>query len=226
MIATWTTDPKEILTAVNALIDSQSLLTLLRHRAPSCQTRAVKIHVFRGLPYLILHRPLALQHSQELNTVLFKLEGLPILGFPCQIVKETQQLLATVVPRELFQLELRQQSRFAPLHGSMATFFLESRARVNICQLDNISASGAKLIGIQSKLIDIGDDIGPCTLSLAGRNQLVSHELTLPIASVVRTQQEGNKKGVDVGIKFTLGKAEEQQLLDYLALIATHPITD
>ena len=220
MITNWTTDPKEILVAVNALIEGQMRLTLLRTQAESCPTRAVGIHVFRGLPYLILHRPAAIRGGREINTALFKAEGLPILGFPCQIVKESSKLLATIMPRQIFQLELRQEGRFAPLPGSMVTFFLESRARINICRLDNISVSGAKLGGIQSKLIDQGDELGPFTLSLAGKNQLVSHELTLPLVTVSRTQQEPNKKGVDAGIQFTLGPEEERHLQEYLELLA------
>ena len=76
---------------------------------------------------------------------------------------------------------------------------------------------GAKLLGQPSHSVGLNDMIGPCTLSLAGQNAVISREVTINTAAVVRVEQQGRQQGL--GLKFALSDSEENQLqeqLDYL----------
>jgi len=214
----WTNDSKEVMEAINALIDSKALVSLQCKGAPALRTRISKIHFFKNMAYLLLLRPQGLGSSRVIKELLFKLHGLPILGFSCPITRESVNVLATMIPREIFQLELRTSSRHEPLKGSMATFFIRDRSRVSICKMENISMTGVKLVGTPTHRLQEKDIIGPCTLSLAGQDALINREVTVNKAVVVRArniEQTGNQ--LDLGIQFELSTHEENQLKEHIS---------
>ena len=213
----WSTDSKKIMEAIRALIDGQFSITLQRQGDRPLQSRLLAVHSHRHVPYLLIARPPGLDNAYQIRDLLFKLSGLPILGFSCPVTRDSESILATMLPESLYSLELRQGPRLTALPGSMATFFIRGRALVNICHMENISMGGAKLLGQPSHNIVINDMIGPCTLSLAGQDAVISREVTINTAAVVRVEQQGRQQGL--GLKFALNDSEEQQLqeqLDYL----------
>jgi len=213
----WSTDSKKIMEAIRALIDGQFSITLQRQGDRPLQSRIVALHTHRRVPYLLITRPSGLDNAYQVRDLLFKLSGLPILGFSCPVTRDSESILATMLPESLYSLELRQGPRITALPGSMATFFIRGRALVNICHMENISMGGAKLLGQPSHSVGLNDMIGPCTLSLAGQNAVISREVTINTAAVVRVEQQGRQQGL--GLKFALSDSEENQLqeqLDYL----------
>ena len=211
----WSTDAKEILELINALIDGRVPVTLRRTGAASLRTRITAIHYHRRTPYLLLARPQGLADGRAVRDLLCQVEGLPILGFSCPITREGERVLATMLPRSVFAVDLRAHPRFTPRDGSMATFFVRGRSRVSICMMADISMGGVKLVGTPTSPIQANDIIGPCTLSLAGRDALISHELTVNRASVVRLEQ-GDGGQLGLGVRFELSEHEEKQLKEQL----------
>lgn len=216
----WSTDSKAIMDAILALIDGQFAVTLQRQGGQPLQTRLLAVHTHRHLPYLLIARPPGLNDTYQIRDLLFKLSGMPILGFSCPVTRDSDSILATMLPASLFSLELRQGPRIMALPGSMATFFVRGRSLVNICHMENVSMGGAKLFGQPTHSIGLNDMIGPCTLSLAGRDAVIGREVTINNAAVVRVEQHGRKQGL--GLRFALSDHEEQQLaeqLDYLTQV-------
>ncbi len=180
----------------------------------------LKIHYHREWPYLLILRPAGLENSSHIDSVLFKMSGLPILGFSVFVERESTGVLAMRLPDTLFQMELRKNARFAPLQGSMATFFIKDRARVSICTIENISMGGVKLVGRPTHHIKNGAIIGPCTLSMAGRDALIAREVTVDNAALMRiTDKEGNSSQSGLGLEFDLSTSETKQLKEHINFI-------
>lgn len=214
----WSTDPKDVMAAILALIDGQFAITLQRPGARSLPSRLLAVHTHRQIPYLLLARPPGLDNVYQIQDLLFKLSGLPILGFSCPVTRDSDSLLATLLPSSLFSLELRQGLRLTALPGAKATFFVPGRSLVNICQLEDIGLGGIKLLGQPAHTIAPQDVIGPCTLSLTGQEAVLSREVTINRATVVRVEQQGKQQGF--GLKFALLDSEEQQLREQLELLS------
>ncbi len=76
---------------------------------------------------------------------------------------------------------------------------------------------GVKLIGSLAQSLALDDVIGPCTLSLAGRDALICREVTVNVAKITRLE-DGNDS-MDprgIGVKFELEDYEEVQLQEHL----------
>lgn len=210
----WSTDPNDVMEVVSALIDGQFPITLQRHGARPLQSRLVAVHSHRDVPYLLIARPPELTNPYQVRDLLFKLNGLPILGFSCPVTRESDAILATLLPSALFALELRQGARQPAFPGSLATFFIPNRPLVNICLIENISMGGVKLSGHPTHSIGLKDRVGPCTLSLAGRDALIHREVTINSAAVVRIEQQGQQQSF--GLRFDLNESEAQQVREQL----------
>ncbi len=200
--------------AVSALIDGQIQITLQRQGDRPLQSHLVAVHSHGHVPYLLIARPSGLTNAYQVRDLLFKLNGLPILGFSCPVTRESDSILATMLPTALFALELRQGARHPALPGSMATFFVPNRPLVNICVIENISMGGVKLSGHPTHSIRLKDRVGPCTLSLAGQDALIHREVTINTAAIVRVEQQGRQQ--TFGLKFELNDGEEQQVREQL----------
>lgn len=213
----WSTDPQKIMEAVNALIDGKIPVTLQRYGGQPLPSRILAIHFHRQTPYLVLARPPTLANAYQVRDLLFKLDGLPILGFSCPVTRESDTLMATMLPHALFAMELREGARIASLPGSMATFFVHGRSQVNICTMENVSLGGVKLFGQPAHAIALQDTVGPCTLALAGQDAVISREVTVNKAVVVRVEEQGQGQGF--GLKFDLSDNEKQQLREHLEFL-------
>lgn len=211
----WLSDPKEIMEAIRALIDGHFPVTLQVKGNRPLQSRLLAIHVHRQTPYLLIARPPGLEDVYQVRDLLFKLTGMPILGFSCPITRASDTILATMLPLALFSVELRQGARMDMPVGSMATFFVQGRSQVNICLMENISMGGAKLSGQPTHALGCSDMIGPCTLSLAGQDAVITREVTINRAAVVRVEQQ-DRNHLGFGLKFDLNGSEERQLREHL----------
>lgn len=205
-----------ILETISNFIDTRLPITLQLKSGQSLRSKFLKIHYHREWPYLLILRPLGLARSQWVQSVLFKMKGFPILGFACPIERESESVLAARIPRKVFEVELRKNGRIAPPLGSMATFFIKDRPRVSICTLENISMGGVKLVGRPTHHIREKDIIGPCTLSLAGRDAIISREVTVNSARVVRiAYDDGHSGQFGFGLDFDLNETERAQLKEH-----------
>lgn len=213
----WTNDQKQILETVNTVIDSRVSVFLQRCAERSLRTRVTGLHYYQQLPYIILAKPDGLEDVHSIKELFFKIPGMPILGFSCPIIREGSGLLASLMPTAIFQLDLRSSHRLSAPSGSMATFFANGRARISICAMEDISMGGVKLQGMPTISIKNGDLIGPCTVSLAGRDALISREVTISKAVVVRVNSNGsNDRQSEMAFKFDLSGREEMQLKEHL----------
>ncbi len=223
MRRTWSKDPKIILETLSTFIDTGLLVTLPLSSNYSLRTRILRIHYYRKWPYLLILRPNGLGSSQDVQSLLFKMQGFPILGFTCCIERESKSILAVRLPMKIFELELRKNARVEPLQGSMATFFIKNKSRVSICNLENISMGGGKLVGRPTHHIKEKDIIGPCTFSLAGRNALILREVTVNNSSVVRIADEAGHSGqFGLGLNFDLSEDERDQLQEHVHFLLSH----
>ena len=207
--------------AVSALIDGQMPITLQRRGGRPLQSRIVAIHIHCHVPYLLIARPAELTNAYQVRDLLFKLKGAPILGFSCPVTRESDAILATILPTALFAIELRQVERHDALPGSIATFFVPNRPLVNICVIENISLGGVKLSGQPTHTIKRNDRIGPCTLSLSGPDTLIHREVTINTAAVVRVERQQGRQQI-FGFKFELNDGEAQQVseqIDFLVKV-------
>lgn len=214
----WSTDPKIIMEAIGALIDGHIPVTLQRQGDRPLQSRIIAVHSYRQVPYLLLARPPQLAQPYQVRDLLFKLKGMPILGFSCPVTRESDNILATMMPHAFFALELRHGLRIEAPHGSAASFFVGSRSRVNISALENIGLGGAKLSGQMVHVIGSKDIVGPCTLSLPEKDTVISREVTFNKAIVARVERRGEKQSF--ALKFELSPGEEQQMREYLHFLA------
>jgi len=215
----WLTDPKEVMEAIRALIVGQFPVTLQLKGGRPLRSRLLAIHFHQQTPYLLIARPPGLKDVYQVRDLLFKLEGMPILGFSCPVTRASDTILATMLPYALFSLELRQGNRTDLLPGSMATFFVHGRSQVNICLMENISMGGVKLTGQPTHALGCSDMIGPCTLSLAGQDAIIRREVTINQAAVVRVEQQAGKQ-LGFGIRFDLSNSEEQLLREHLDFLS------
>jgi hypothetical protein len=217
----WSEDPKEILELFNAVIGGRLTVMLQGRQVSGLRTRIQAIHRHRNIPYLLLVKPQGLTDARFVRDVLLKMKGLPVLGFSCPITREADNLLATMIPQAVFQLELRSHARLVPLQGSMATFFTRGGSRVSICMMEDICMGGVKLTGAFAQNLAVNDVVGPCTLSLAGRDALISREVTVNKAKIIRL--EDGAKNTDqrgIGIKFELEDYEEVQLHEHIDFLS------
>jgi len=209
----WSDDSREITEVINTLVNAGKSVALCANGEGTMHTRLLRVHYHRGQLYLLVRRPSGLAATSTIHSLIFKLKGMPALGFTCRVEKETENLLAAALPEHIFQLELRKESRLRPLHGSMATFFIQEKDRVNICLIEDISRGGARLVGRPKHRISNGDLIGPCTLSFAGHKKRISREITINTASVIRTFQQAGKPGhLGLGLRFNLSPQEKARI--------------
>ncbi len=214
----WTTDPKRICEAVNALIDGRFLVTLQRQDDGPLRTRLMGIHTHGNVSYLLIVRPPGLDKAYQVRDLLFKLAGLPVLGFSCPITRESDTLLATMLPYALFRLELRQSGpRLSPSPEAVAKFFLKRRAKMLVCTLSDIGLGGARLSGPAAREIKPHELIGPCTLTLTGKEAVVRREVTINSSIVTRVEMQGGQPGL--GLKFSSSEDEARQLAEHLAFL-------
>ena len=183
----------------------------------SLRTRVIGLHYYRQRSYIILTKPIGLEDGQGIKELCFKIPGLPILGFSCPIIREAGGFLASILPSSISQIELRSSPRLSVPSGSMATFFAKGRAMVSICMMENICMGGVKLQGKPTISLKVNDLIGPCTISLAGRDALISREVTVNQAIVVRINSSGNNdRQLEMAFKFELSDLEEMQLKEHI----------
>ena len=187
--SSWSEDQKEILELLNSAVGGRFPMTLQGRQCSGLRTRIHKIHYHRDIPYLLLLKPQGLVDTRLVQEVLLKLKGLPVLGFSCPITREASSLIATMLPQTIFQLEIRNNARLIPLQGSIATFFARGGSRVSISMMEDICMGGAKLMGAFAQNLAVNDTVGPCTLSLAGRDALISREVTVNKARIVRLEE-------------------------------------
>lgn len=217
----WSSEPKDIMEAVSMLIDGQIPVTLQRRGEKPLQSLIVSVYFHCQIPYLLISRPPGLTNPYQVRDILFKLTGLPILGFSCPVTRESDTLIATMLPTSLFTIDLRQGARHDAFPGSIATFFVPNRSLVNICVIENISLGGVKLSGHPTHTIKLKDRVGPCTLSLSGPDAQIHREVTINRAAVVRVEQQQGSQYF-FGFKFELHDEEVQQIheqLDFLEKI-------
>jgi len=213
----WTNDQKQIIEALNTLIDGGFATFLQRCSGKSLRTRVISIRDYHKRPYVVLTKPVELEDSRSIKELCFKIPGLPILGFSCPIIREGGGLLASLLPTHIFQIDLRSCLRLPAPPGSMATFFAKGRARVSICMMEAISMGGVKLMGNPTIALTGDDLIGPCTISFAGRDALISREVTINKATVVRIKSSGNNASQhEMAFKFELSGREEVQLKEHV----------
>ncbi len=215
----WARDSKDVMEAINMVIDTATPLFLQSKGSPVRHTRAQKIHIHKGIQYLIMKRPSQLQYSKQIDSAIFKMKGLPLLGFQIRITKETDKLIGASFPKEIYSIDLRQHPRHASPDGSLASFLVGSRPRVSLCKLLDISQGGLKLIGSPIYELNENDIIGPCTLSLAGTNRLISREVTLQKARITRVLSQGRDNRIELGINFELSEREGELLREYISYI-------
>lgn len=202
---------------ISGLIDGRIPVTLLRQGKRPLQSRVIAFYSYRHIPYLLLARPLELRSAYQIQDLLFKIRGMPILGFSCPVTRESDTILATMMPQSLFSLELRQGTRIETPLGSTATFFLRGRSQVNTSVMENISLGGVKLSGQLAHALGPRDLVGPCTLSLAGKDAVISREVTINNAVISRIEK--SVKHQVFGVKFELTSVEEQQLREHLEFL-------
>ena len=218
----WSEDPKEILELLNAVIGGHVPVILQGRQVPGLRTRIHKIHYHRNIPYLLLAKPQGLVNTRSVREVLVKMKGMPVLGFSCPITREAGSFLATMLPQAVFQLELRAHQRMVPLQGSMATFFTRGGSRVSICMMQDICMGGVKLIGALTQNLSMNDAVGPCTLSLAGQDGLISREVTVNLAKISRLENANDSTDQrGIGVKFELQDYEEVQLQEHLDFLGS-----
>lgn len=216
----WSQEPNLIMKTLHSFVGKGLPVTLQLRNYGTLRTRLLRIYYHREWPYLLIYKPNSLENSQYLQSLLFKMKGFPVLGFPCRIERESESLLAVRFPDTMFQLELRENGRIEPLPGSMATFFIKNRERVSICTLENVSMTGVKLVGRPTHHIREKDIIGPCTLSLAGRDALISREVTVNKSHVVRiAEEDGHSAQFGLGLRFDLLENEKTQLKEHIAYL-------
>ncbi len=209
----WTTDTNKILESFSSAIAAEIDFSLLLAGGSKITARALKLHSYEGKMYFILQCPPDLLASQEIDSVFFKMPGHPILSFHCDPLKRSEKLLAFPVPQELFFVQRRQHPRFLTPQGSIAAFLLNDKERANVCLMKDISMGGAKLHGSPAYRVRPQDVIGPSTLTLSGYESLLTREITLQKAKIVRTNI--NDK-MEIGLSFMLNNKEKQQLSSHL----------
>lgn len=221
----WTKDSKQILYALNSLAE-RGVSLAIQHKGRFFVTKPVKLHDRKGKEYLIMERPAKLGFPHDISSILYKVKGLPVLGFKVSEVRVSGKFLATSLPREIFLVQRRQHTRYITPKGSIATFFLPFRQRPNVCMLQDISMGGLKLQGRLNSSVSKKDMIGPCTLTLTGYESLITRQVTLESSYVVRNYARRNGN-VELGLRFDLKSDEEELLgrqLDYLAVKSPFPL--
>ena len=215
----WTTDPKRICEAINALIDGRFLVTLQRQDGGPLRTRLLGIRTHGNVSYLLIVRPAELDNAYQIRELLFKLTGLPVLGFSCPITRESDTLLATMLPYALFRLELRQSGpRLSLPPDAVAKFFLTRRSQMLVCTLSDIGLGGARLSGPAAREIKPHEVIGPCTLTLTGKEAVIHREVTINSSMVTRVEMQDGQPGL--GLKFSSSEDETRQLAEHLAFLS------
>ncbi len=218
----WSEDPKEIIELLNVVIGGHVPVILQGRQVSGLRTRIHKIHYHRNIPYLLLARPQGQGNTRYVREVLLKIKGMPVLGFSCPITREGSNFLATMLPQAVFQLELRGGQRMVPLQGSMATFFTRGGSRVSICMMQDICMGGVKLTGSLAQNLAMNDVIGPCTLSLAGWDALISREVTVNVAKISRIEDANDSTDQrGIAVKFELQDYEKVQLQEHLEFLGS-----
>lgn len=211
----WTTDSAKIHESLRAVISEDVDVSLQLTNGTLTKSRAVKIHNHGGKLYILFLRTSDIQAVRQIQAVFFKPAGLPILGFHSTTIKASEKLLAFPLPDELFYVQRRKHPRFLTPQGSVISFLMDGRERANVCLLKDISKGGARLHGSPIYPVMTHDIIGPSTLTLSGYESLITREVTLQKAKIVRVRR-GNKSKAEMGINFMLSTKEKQQLNNHL----------
>jgi hypothetical protein len=220
----WSTDPNEILVFINTIIAGGLPVLLQMAEERSIRTKIAGIHFHHKIAYLLLAKPTGMSNARNIRGVMCKVVGLPVMAFSCSIASDGEKVMASMLPRSVYSLDCRAFPRLKPKDGSMATFFIKGGSRVSICMMADISMGGVRLVGKPTRSVQKNDVIGPCTLSLAGRDALISRELTVNKATVVRLEEDGDGAGqLGLGLKFDLNEREKLQLKEHVDFVSGVP---
>ena len=230
MIELWTQDTDKIFSSLKRAIDKHIPLRLQNAGVFLDTTMLCKIHEHKAEKYLVLKKPKGLESSRDIDTVSFKSMGFPNVLFPCFISRETEKLMAARLPEEFFFIQHRLSPRFITLRGSMVSFLVSNRRKLNICELIDVSIEGARLTGKPLYEIKEGDRIRQCTLFLTGHQSIVVKEFMVRNATVMRIFESDKGDGeIELGIRFDLTLSERRQLeslLKYLTQEAPFPLPE
>ena len=202
----WTRDFDEILKELDSIISRN--ISLQNNKGVLTPVKVCKIIEHRQRLYILTKRPPDLDSVSDIKSAYYKLKGKPILGFPCMVERESDRLLALPFPDEMFQLQLRKSPRYHTPKEAIMSFLITNKRRVNICMLQNISLSGAKLFGIPHYDLMENDIIGPATLTLSASDAPIARGITLQNAIIERVVPIRGGK-FELGISFDLSKKDK-----------------
>ncbi len=196
-------------------------MILRRTGAGTVRSKISGIHLHKQTPYLLLVRPPDLGDSRNVLELVCKVSGLPIMSFSCPVIMDGPHVMAARIPSKVYSLDCRAFPRIKPSEGSMATFFIKGGSRVSICMMADISMGGTRLVGKPNRNVMCNDIIGPCTLSLAGRDALITREITVDKATIVRLEEGNGRAGqLEMGVKFDLNEREKQHLKEHVDFLS------
>ena len=213
----WTRDVSEILDELDQVV--AGTLSIQNRQGKMTQTRVIKLHEHNGNFYLLIKRPSEINVVNDIKTAYYKLNGKPILGFPCIPEKISEKYLAISLPEEIFQVQLRKFPRYLTPKGAMISFLIKDKRRVTICELQDISLSGARLFGIPRYDLMEKDIIGPATLTLSGFHSVVVREITLQDAIIQRIIPRKTGES-ELGVSFELSSKDKKTLAEHIMAFA------
>ncbi len=155
---------------------------------------------------------------QKINSVriAFRDEAKLWNHFQVPILSTDEKYICTKLPKEIFQLQRRDNFRVEIPHDTLVDFTYQNK-KMTALFCENVSVGGM-LIRMKGPLLLHGDLISDISISFPrpGKNRAGAACIQIKHAMVVRTFKEQGDKEVWFGIKFLPSIAEEDELHQYI----------
>ncbi len=215
----WSNDPQIISKEIIRIVNQHIPINLLQKGLSPQALTPVEILNQETGPILRFNKQTTYPISTDPCLFLYQHPKQPMRNFHAAAVLETGYELGILFPTSIFTVQRRKHPRYDTNSNSVTTFTRQASQYLNRGSIQNISIEGAKLVGKFSQHIQKGDLLSPLSMTLRLRHGDLEENITAPEAMVCRVI-ELNQETRELGIKFILKSADQENLERYLSLCA------
>ena len=216
----WLEDEDKIRIEMNRLIKKQiSIICGRRGTRSPIKLTAKGIVSGEDGDLLILSHPHEPTCSSQACHYYYHPEGEQLRYFEAARSKWASKMLALKMPRQIFNVYVRNHERIRGARNSSLSFVVPNKQRILAGKVENISLEGCKIVGSVPAVLKKGEMVNHLTLTLFFRSaSRKEYRLHIPEAKVVWAKTNGDQTEA-CGIHFTLADpTTKKELSEYIDL--------
>lgn len=215
----WLSNTEQIINELISVITNKvNLFLYTEEETGGLITTATHVCSCDGEAYLFLKSDGGLKTGQKGFLVYKQPDGELSRGFTFEVKRSSKNMVATSLPREIFQIQRRKHPRIITLEGSVVNFYIQGEQTLYTMKVMDVSMASARLTGIPKNRLTEENKLERMSFYL--RRKLYGND-SYPItirSAVVKKLKRYRKilREVEVVVCFQPSLVEEEQLNQYI----------